>query len=266
MISNLLTGRLRTIANFVPQYCVLADIGCDHGLLSVGLSEHCSKVWAIDVSPLAIQGNSQRQYSKLLHYFHHSSETRIHVASPCSINESGARELVANSSASRSVSVIVGNGLTPLLSNNWKCDAIVTAGMGTNRLLQILCNGPTTELYGEIEELFGRIDSDSNPVYYDYVRPRVLDLSHLDLLGVKRIITQPWPPNILPVHALHSALLDNGWQFEDQGIDVTSNHHLTTCFTRSQQVLHYIVISIVCSVLNSNASIVNREKIYRYNH
>ena len=58
MISNLLTGRLRTIANFVPQYCVLADIGCDHGLLSVGLSEHCSKVWAIDISPLAIQGNS----------------------------------------------------------------------------------------------------------------------------------------------------------------------------------------------------------------
>jgi tRNA (adenine(22)-N(1))-methyltransferase len=150
--------------------------------------------------------------------------------------------LVANSSASRSVSVIVGNGLTPLLSNNRKCDAIVTAGMGTNRLLQILSNSPSKDLYGEIEEQFGRTDSDSNPVYYDYIRPRVLDLSHLDLLGVKRIITQPWPPNILPVHALHSALLDNGWQFEDQGIDVTSNHHLTTCFTRSPQVLHSTVL------------------------
>ena len=34
----------------------MADIGCDHGLLSVGLSQHCSKVWAIDVSALAIQG------------------------------------------------------------------------------------------------------------------------------------------------------------------------------------------------------------------
>ena len=56
MISNLLTGRLRTIANFVPQHCILADIGCDHGILSVGLSEHCSKIWAIDSSALAIRG------------------------------------------------------------------------------------------------------------------------------------------------------------------------------------------------------------------
>ena len=58
MISNLLAGRLRTIASFVPQYCIVADIGCDHGLLSVGLSQHCSKVWAIDVSALAIQGEN----------------------------------------------------------------------------------------------------------------------------------------------------------------------------------------------------------------
>ena len=56
MISNFLVGRLRTIASFVPQSCIMADIGCDHGLLSVGLSQHCSKVWAIDVSALAIQG------------------------------------------------------------------------------------------------------------------------------------------------------------------------------------------------------------------
>jgi hypothetical protein len=109
-------GRLRTIANFIPQYSVLADIGifisantylyaytyiyvdinvygytfvyiviylyihirtytyiyiyiniyiqifiyvyigCDHGRLSVGLSGHCSHVYAIDVSPRAIQG------------------------------------------------------------------------------------------------------------------------------------------------------------------------------------------------------------------
>lgn len=56
MISNQLVGRLRTIANFIPQKSVLADIGCDHGRLSVGLSGHCSHVWAIDISPLAIQG------------------------------------------------------------------------------------------------------------------------------------------------------------------------------------------------------------------
>ena len=57
MISHLLVGRLRTIASFVPQYSIMADIGCDHGLLSVGLSQHCKHVWAIDISPLALQGN-----------------------------------------------------------------------------------------------------------------------------------------------------------------------------------------------------------------
>jgi hypothetical protein len=30
--------------------------GCDHGRLSVGLSGHCSHVYAIDVSARAIQG------------------------------------------------------------------------------------------------------------------------------------------------------------------------------------------------------------------
>lgn len=56
MILNQLFGRLKTVSLFIPRNSIFADIGCDHGLLSVGVSNHCKHIWAIDVSPLAIQG------------------------------------------------------------------------------------------------------------------------------------------------------------------------------------------------------------------
>ena len=142
----------------------------------------------------------------------------------------GARQLVEDSGV-ESVTLIIGDGLKPLLQNNAKCDTVVVAGMGTSSIMQIISNIPSIELYGDLK----RTIVDSNSSYYTFERPRILDFSHLDLLGINRIITQPWPPNILPLHALHSNLLDNGWQFENQGIDVTCTSHVTTCFTRKKQ-------------------------------
>ena len=142
----------------------------------------------------------------------------------------GARQLVEDSGV-ESVTLIIGDGLKPLLQNNAKCDTVVVAGMGTSSIMQIIANIPSIELYGDLK----RTIVDSNSSYYTFERPRILDFSHLDVLGINRIITQPWPPNILPLHALHSNLLDNGWQFESQGIDVTCTSHVTTCFTRKKQ-------------------------------
>ena len=127
---------------------------------------------------------------------------------------------------------MIGDGLKPLLQSNAKCDTIVVAGMGTSSVMQIIANDPSIELYGDLKKHI-TVDSDSS--YYDFERPRTLDLSHLEVLGINRIITQPWPPNILPLHALHSNLLDNGWQFDSQGIDATCTSHVTTCFTRKKQ-------------------------------
>lgn len=142
----------------------------------------------------------------------------------------GARQLVEDSGV-ESVTLIIGDGLKPLLQNNAKCDTVVVAGMGTSSIMQIISNIPSIELYGELKRT--TVDSDSS--YYTFERPRILDFTHLDVLGINRIITQPWPPNILPLHALHSNLLDNGWQFESQGIDVTCTSHVTTCFTRKKE-------------------------------
>jgi tRNA (adenine(22)-N(1))-methyltransferase len=130
---------------------------------------------------------------------------------------------------------MIGDGLKPLLQNNMKCDTIVVAGMGTSSVMQIIANNPSIELYGELKHLNGVDSLDFDSSYYTFERPRRLDFSHLEILGINRIITQPWPPNILPLHALHSNLLDNGWQYEDQGIDATCTSHITTCFTRKQQ-------------------------------
>lgn len=137
----------------------------------------------------------------------------------------------------------------PLISKNKKCDTVVIAGMGTNRILQILTNDNSTDLYGDIQKQLTSPNSHPTPppVYYDYIRPRKCDFSFLNLLGVSRIITQPWPPNILPMHALHSALLDNGWFIDDQKIDRAGNlHYVTTCFLRQQQVPCLSVCVCVC--------------------
>lgn len=133
------------------------------------------------------------------------------------------------------MTLMIGDGLKPLLQNNVKCDTIVVAGMGTSSVMQIIANNPSIELYGELKHLSGVDALDFDSSYYTFERPRTLDFSHLEVLGINRIITQPWPPNILPLHALHSNLLDNGWQYEDQGIDATCTSHVTTCFTRKQQ-------------------------------
>ena len=154
------------------------------------------------------------------------------------------------------VHVELGDGLMPLINKNRKCDTVVIAGMGTNRILQILTNDNTTDLYGSIQKritpsnLLQPICSSLStppPVYYDYTRPRSCDFSYLNQIGISRIITQPWPPNILPMHALHSALLDNGWYMEDQKIDRAGNlHYITTCFLRQQKVFLFWFRAFVC--------------------
>ena len=168
----------------------------------------------------------------------------------------GARELVLDAGVSGRVHVELGDGLMPLINKNRKCDTVVIAGMGTNRILQILTNDNTTDLYGDFEKRVTHSNplqhsystlSTPLPVYYDYTRPRSCDFSNLNQIGISRIITQPWPPNILPMHALHSALLDNGWYMDDQKIDRAGNlHYITTCFLRQQQVVLFYSGDFVC--------------------
>jgi hypothetical protein len=176
-----LSQRLQRLYDFVPRGCTVADVGADHGLLSVALSGKCKHVWALDASKLALEG---------------------------------ARSLVLSMNLANRISIGLGHGIQPLLSAKKSnvayadnCDTVVTAGMGPSTVLQILVNDAMIDMYDFDEQRTG------------FRRPRTLNLSSLREIGARRVVFQPWPPNFVSLHTLHSAMLDNGWQFENQGVD-----------------------------------------------
>lgn len=93
-----------------PSSRVVADIGADHGLLSLTIAEHdnVNKVFTVDLSPLALAGARRNLES-----------------SPLNIQNK--------------VTIIEGDGLNPILSTNTDVDTIILAGMGTNTAKSI-CN------------------------------------------------------------------------------------------------------------------------------
>mmetsp|Transcript_8823 Transcript_8823/g.12606 ORF Transcript_8823/g.12606 Transcript_8823/m.12606 type:complete len:400 (-) Transcript_8823:96-1295(-) len=93
----------------------IADIGCDHGLLSLGLAstQHFKKVIGVDVSPQAL--SNALQNLNTLQKQHSSSSTPPPLP----------------------IEFRVGNGLTPLTDDE-KVNIICLAGMGVHSMMNIL--------------------------------------------------------------------------------------------------------------------------------
>jgi hypothetical protein len=100
-----LPTRLSSIVQMIPPGSVVADIGADHGLLSLFLSQQCKYVIATDASALAIRG---------------------------------VRNLVQKCNISDRVTIYQGDGLYPLIENKHDVDAIVLSGMGIRTIQDIL--------------------------------------------------------------------------------------------------------------------------------
>lgn len=184
MISNKY-ARLKTIGSFIQKNSVVADIGLDHGLLTIDLAKKGSFVYGIDISPHALEGAKSLLQS----------------------------EIKKNITLRDKVILLEGNGLKPLIENDYKVSTIVLSGMGPNSVIKILTNNDETQLYEKRSKY---------------------DLSILDKLGIERIILQPWPPNILSNHNLNKTLLSFGWSYYGQGINQYGKYqHLTTCFIKS---------------------------------
>ena len=100
-----ISKRLAALANAVPPCHMVADIGCDHGYLSVYLAQtgRCERVLACDISPFSVE-KTRRQ-----------------------VQENGVDERV---------DVMQCDGL----SAAQKADAAVLAGIGGNELLRIVAD------------------------------------------------------------------------------------------------------------------------------
>lgn len=102
----MLSKRLAMIADHI-QGDVVADVGCDHGILSCQLAMHGKQVLATDISSLCLDK---------------------------------CRILAEQLQCSHNMSFFVGDGLSPL--EGQKTSDIVLSGMGAHEILRILQNSP----------------------------------------------------------------------------------------------------------------------------
>ena len=121
--------RLRHIVHLASEYIsddhrtpVIADIGCDHGLLSIALActGKFSNVIGTDISHRALQDGAftyQTKLNDIISFTNHDSKQQSLTVLP-------------------NVEFRIGNGIQPLHQN--EVNAICIAGMGINTMLKIL--------------------------------------------------------------------------------------------------------------------------------
>ena len=121
-----LPGRLGRLLHYAKeasseeQAVTVADIGCDHGLLSLALCESIkhSHIYATDQSA----GSKEK------------------------VNALVAASAVDCIEARRRITVLTGDGLEPLLQHGCKADVLVLAGMGVRSIVNILSRNTATDV------------------------------------------------------------------------------------------------------------------------
>ena len=164
---------LSIVKGIKPSPKVVADVGCDHGLLS-GRMAHWDSIEHIirsDISIAAAKG-------ALSHYESLEKPNRDKLE------------------------LLIGDGLAPLVEKKVQQIVILLflSGMGTRSIFNIL--SLPTNVEARADSLMSRDDywADSEGV----------NTPLLDSLGVTNIIVQPWPPNFLPLQSLFSCMLQKG--------------------------------------------------------
>mmetsp|Transcript_2913 Transcript_2913/g.5460 ORF Transcript_2913/g.5460 Transcript_2913/m.5460 type:complete len:419 (+) Transcript_2913:48-1304(+) len=116
------------------QYRSIADIGCDHGLLSIALAStgKFQNVIGIDVSNAALENGAKKFYSKALHAIGGIVENQFPVDDG-QVSKGATQE---SSKPFLPVEFRIGDGLLPL--NLGEADAICMAGIGVDTILSIL--------------------------------------------------------------------------------------------------------------------------------
>ena len=120
-------NRFNRILQFVRRDASVADIGGDHGILSVALaniSENGRRVTYIDISDAAVHN---------------------------------ARQSISNAGLQNSIQVFCGDGIQPLLNSREKVNTVIAAGMGCMTTIRILANNPKLEALNHYEQ---KTDSD----------------------------------------------------------------------------------------------------------
>jgi len=176
---------------------VIADIGCDHGLLSIALalSGKFQKVFGVDVSERALMDGAISNYNKVLNYTK-TFENR-EILSNALQNEAQLLEFRH------------GNGLTPLL-NDVQIDALCLAGMGIHTMTQILFPGT------------------------NHKNKKNANHKILESIGCQHVFLQPTNSKPRNLIQLYDIFQKSGWSLKAERIEKLASRWYITCyFSRS---------------------------------
>ena len=120
------------------------------------------------------------------------------------------------------VTIMNGFGVEPLVLQAIECDTLIILGMGIGSMVDVFVS--PNNLSGQNSDQREKLD------VCNFVGA---DLSYLKTdLGIKRVILQPWPPNIIANHMLHKTLLLNNWRYREQSVTSANGcHYITTVFS-----------------------------------
>ncbi len=204
-----LSPRLSRLVTLVPESCTsVADVGCDHAQLAgrLALRESMQRVYACDVSAAAAKG----------------AATHIQNLPPVQKDK---------------VSLLLGDGLAPLVAAGAQADTVVLSGMGVRSVFEILACAHAANGAPTVKRKQAKVKSQRGAWGYDYwtaYTPASMT-NALGAVGVRRLVLAPWPPNFLPYQGLLHLLLRSGWHFEQQSVDKERGYHyITSVLCRSE--------------------------------
>ena len=197
-----------TVTDPQRQVKSIVDIGCDHGLLAIGLAASgCfQKVLGVDVSEPALENGAHL----LLREFQREMEVLKQNASDTTIKSTTILR--------SSLEFRVGDGLQGLKPG--EADAICLAGIGFQTMIRIL----TTHASEDILRRLPPHNNTTSPIF------------QLDQLKCQELYLQP--ANSKPVYLmeLYGILQDMGWQVANEHIsEISSRWYMTTKFVRCHE-------------------------------
>ena len=135
-----LGARFNRLLSMVPSSAaVIADVGCDHGLLSARLATypHVQRVLATDISPHAAAG-AKALFESLNNNNNNNNDDNL------MLSES-------------KICLSIGDGLEPVVKvverEEIECDTVILSGMGVRSLFHILC---TTDDTNDADDVISR--------------------------------------------------------------------------------------------------------------
>ena len=184
-----------------PQISIqtIADIGCDHGLLTIALalSQQFQKVYGVDVSQRALQDGALANYQRMIQYVQNNDTN----------NDSTSLGDVSMTQLDATLKFCAGNGLQPLPSN--QIDAICLAGMGIHTMKDILFQ----------PSLLSSTTSSST--------------LEIDRIGCQHLLVQPTNSKPRNLITLYDSLQSHGWTLQQERIEyLSSRWYITSLFSR----------------------------------